>query len=190
MQIDSCALGTGRNEPNEAGTAAYRTCKLDGSKKNSSKSVSARTDERVMRRDYFRGDEKVIEGARALPAQHLTIRVPWHDSGWAGTFCQACTANTSCIVLPRIATARDDAFESLHRGESIELLDRSQYPPCVDEHGTFMAKFPLSMQKKHPYAESAKATHGHFSDTPYTIRPYSAAGIPFRWMLREQVEGN
>ncbi|HEK0138531.1 hypothetical protein KUC51_07715 [Pseudomonas aeruginosa] len=53
-----------------------------------------------------------------------------------------------------------------------------------------MAKFPLSMQKKHPYAESARTTHGHFADTPYTIRPYSAAGIPFRWMLREQVEGN
>ncbi|WP_298210237.1 AAA family ATPase [Acidovorax sp.] len=53
-----------------------------------------------------------------------------------------------------------------------------------------MAKFPLSMQKKHPYTEIAKTTHGHFTDTPYTIRPYSAAGIPFRWMLREQVEGN
>ena len=143
-----------------------------------------------MCRGCFLGDERVIEGARALPVQHLTIRVPWHDSGWAGTFCQACTANTSCTVLPRIATARDDVFEALHSGESIEQLDRSQYPPCVDEHGTFMANFPLSMQKKHPYAESAKATHGHFADTPYTIRPYSAAGIPFRWMLREQVEGS
>ncbi len=132
----------------------------------------------------------MIQGARSLPVQHLTIRVPWHDSGWAGTFCQTCTANTSCMVLPRIATGRDDAFELLHAGESIEHLDRSQYPPCVDEHGTFMAKFPLSLQKKHPYTESAKTTHGHFADTPYTIRPYSVAGIPFRWMLREQVEGN
>ena len=132
----------------------------------------------------------MIEGARALPVQHLTIRVPWHDSGWRGTFCQACTANACCTVLPRIATGRDDAFEMLHAGESIEALDRSQHPPCADEHGTFMAKFPLSMQKRHPYAESAKTTHGHFAETPYTIRPYSAAGIPFRWMLREQVEGN
>lgn len=132
----------------------------------------------------------MIQGARVLPVQHLTIRVPWHDSGWRGTFCQGCAANTSCTVLPRIATGRDDAFEILHAGESFESLDRFQHPPCVDEHGTFMAKFPLSMQKKHPYSESAKATHGHFSDTPYTIRPYSAAAIPFRWMLREQVEGN
>ncbi|HFX1091447.1 TPA: ATP-dependent RecD-like DNA helicase [Pseudomonas aeruginosa] len=125
-----------------------------------------------------------------MPVQHLTIRVPWHDSGWKGNFCQSCTANTSCSVLPRIATSRDDAFEMLHAGESFEAFDRSQHPPCVDEHGAFMAKFPLSMQKKHPYAESAKTTHGHFAETPYTIRPYSAAGIPFRWMLREQVEGN
>jgi hypothetical protein len=89
-------------------------------------------------------------------------------------------------VLPRIATGRDDAYETLHAGKSIEDLERSQLPPCVDEHGTIMAPFPLSMQKKHPYSGSGATTHGHFTDTPYTIRPYSAAGIPFRWMLREQ----
>lgn len=132
----------------------------------------------------------MIQGARALPSQHLTIRVPWHDSGWEGTICRACTANTSCTVLPRIAVARNDAFEELHAGESIESLDRAAYPPCVDEHGTFMARFPITMHKKHPYADSATTTHGHFAETPYTIRPYSAAGIPFRWMLREQVEGS
>ncbi|OAI01249.1 RNA helicase [Methylomonas methanica] len=53
-----------------------------------------------------------------------------------------------------------------------------------------MAPFPLSMLKNHPYADSAKHSHGHFAPTPYTIRPYSAAAIPFRWMLKEQAEGN
>jgi len=132
----------------------------------------------------------MIQGARNLPVHHLTIRVPWHDSGWTGTICKQCSANTSCPVLPRIATGRDDEFETAHAGQSIENLERPQMPPCVDEHGTFMATFPLSMQKKHPYAEMATTTHGHFAETPYTIRPYSAAGIPFRWMLREQMEGN
>jgi hypothetical protein len=108
----------------------------------------------------------VIRGARCLPTQHLTIRVPWHDSGWSGTFCKTWTANICCTVLPRIATGRDDAFETLHAGESIEDLDRSQHRPCVDEHRTFMAKFPLSMQKKHPYTEIAKTTHGHFTVPP------------------------
>jgi hypothetical protein len=132
----------------------------------------------------------MIRGSRGLPVQHLTIRVPWHDSGWAGDFCRDCRGNTSCTVLPRIGTGRDDDFETAHQGMSFENLPPAQLPPCVQEHGTIMASFPLSQLKKHPYVESAKTTHGHFAETPYTIRPYSAAAIPFRWMLREQVEGN
>lgn len=132
----------------------------------------------------------MIQGSRSLPTQHLTVRVPWHDSGWEGNICQQCCANSSCTVLPRISTERDDTFETEHAGESIEDLPPNQRPPCVDEHCTFMASFALSMLKKHPYTEMAQITHGHFADTPYTVRPFSAAAIPFRWMLREQVEGN
>ena len=132
----------------------------------------------------------MIDGARQLPVQHLTIRVPWHDHGWQGTFCNNPCANTSCTILPRIATGRDDVHETEHAGESLEGMEREQMPACVDEHGTIMAPFALSMVKYHPYADNAKITHGHFADTPYTIRPYSAAAIPFRWMLREQIEGN
>lgn len=132
----------------------------------------------------------MIEGARQLPVQHLTIRVPWHDNGWQGTFCNNPCGNTSCTILPRIATGRDDAHEIEHAGESIEELEREQLPPCVDEHGTIMAPFPLTMLKNHPYAKSAEQTHGHFAPTSYTISPYSAAAIPFRWMLKEQAEGN
>ena len=50
----------------------------------------------------------MIEGAQQLPVQHLTIRVPWHDNGWQGTFCKNPCGNTSCTILPRIATGRDD----------------------------------------------------------------------------------
>ncbi len=132
----------------------------------------------------------MIEGARQLPVQHLTIRVPWHDNGWQGVFCNNPCGNTSCTILPRIATGRDDAHETEHAGASLEGLDRAQLPPCIDEHGTIMAPFAFSMMKNHPYADNAKTTHGHFAETPYTIRPYSAAAIPFRWMLREQAEGN
>lgn len=132
----------------------------------------------------------MIEGARQLPVQHLTIRVPWHDNGWQGSFCNNPCGNTSCTILPRIATARDDTYETAHAGESIEGFEREQLPPCVDEHGTIMAPFPLSMLKNHPYAKTAEQTHGHFAPTPYTIQPYSAAAIPFRWMLKEQTEGN
>src|SRR5690606_19348290 len=131
-----------------------------------------------------------IDGARQLPVHHLTIRVPWHDNGWRGTFCKNPCGNTSCAVLPRIATGRDDAYEIEHAGESIEELTRDQFPPCVDEHGTVMAPFPLSMLKNHPYAKSSAETHGHFIPTPYTIPPYSVAAIPFSWMLKEKAQGN
>ena len=63
-------------------------------------------------------------------------------------------------------------------------------PPCVDEHGTIMAPFPQSKLKNHPYTKTAEQTHSHFASTPYTIQPYSAAAVPFRWMLKEQAEGN
>ena len=132
----------------------------------------------------------MIEGARQLPVQHLTIRVPWHDNGWQGTFCNNPCGNTSCTILPRIAAGRDDAQETELAGGSLEELNREQFPPCVDEHATIMAPFALSMVKIHPYVKSAEQTHGHFAPTPYTIQPYSAAAVPFRWMLKEQAEGN
>jgi len=132
----------------------------------------------------------MIDGSRQLPVQHITIRVPWHDNGWQGTFCSNPCANTSCTILPRIATGRDDAHETVQASKCFKEFDQDQLPPCVDEHGTIMAPFPLSMIKEHPYREFAKETHGHFAPTPYTIPPYSAAAIPFRWMLKEQAEGN
>lgn len=132
----------------------------------------------------------MIEGSRQLPAHHLTIRLPWHDGGWNGTVCNDPCGNTSCTILPRIATNRDDAHETRIAGESLDGLEREQLPPCVDEHVSIMAPFALSLLKNHPYVQNARVTHGHFEDTPYTIQPYSAAAVPFRWMLREQIEGN
>lgn len=132
----------------------------------------------------------MIEGARQLPVHHLTIRVPWHDNGWKGTICDNPCGNTSCTILPRIAMNRNDAHEARFAGKSLDDLEREQLPPCVDEHVSIMAPFALSLLKNHPYAQNAKTTHGHFEDTPYMIQPYSAAAVPFRWMLREQIEGN
>lgn len=131
----------------------------------------------------------MYKGARKLPTQHITIRVPWHDSGWNGTVCQKVCANTSCVVLPRIAQSRDDALEIQLFGQSIEHLDRAQFPPCVEEHATFMAGFKQTLKKVHPYRGSAKHTHGHFEDTSYYLEPYAAAAVPFRWMLKKEVEG-
>ena len=128
----------------------------------------------------------MITGARPLPVQHLSIRVPWHDAGWAGTVCNRPSTNTACRVLPRIAETKDDAAEECIKGHSFADLSPDQLPPCIAERANFMAPFPLTLSKRHPYVERSSESHGHFLPTPYTMRPYSAACVPFRWMLTEE----
>lgn len=130
----------------------------------------------------------LISGARQLPVQHITVRVPWHDLGWNGTVCQNPCANTSCMVLPRVGTGKDEEAEAACAGQSIKGFAEEALPPCVDEHGTFMANFPVHKLKKHPY-QFAK-THEHFAQTPFRFDAFAAAAIPFRWMLKENVEGS
>lgn len=43
-------------------------------------------------------------------AQHISIRVPWHDHGWNGTICQDPARNNSCLRLKNIYENRDDAY--------------------------------------------------------------------------------
>jgi len=56
----------------------------------------------------------MIRGARQLPTMHVSVRVPWHDSRWAGKICANPRGNTSCLILPRIAETKDDDFEADH----------------------------------------------------------------------------
>lgn len=129
-------------------------------------------------------------GSRQLPVHHISIRVPWHDGGWNGTVCKSPQANTSCLVLPRIGEGRHDETESRCCGQKFNSLSKDDLPPCVGERASFMAPFELRRKMTHPYAEIFPATHGHFLETEFVHAPYSAACVPFRWMLRENVEGN
>jgi ATP-dependent exoDNAse (exonuclease V) alpha subunit len=52
-----------------------------------------------------------------------------------------------------------------------------------------MAPFELQRTLTHPYARIYPETHGHLAPTQFVQPPYSAACVPFRWMLREKVEG-
>ena len=54
---------------------------------------------------------------------------------------------------------------------------------------SFMAPFSLTRTMTHPYAEIYPETHGHFAPTRFVQPEYSAACVPFRWMLRENIEG-
>lgn len=63
-------------------------------------------------------------------------------------------------------------------------------PPCVGERVSLMAPFDLTRTMTHPYVEAYPETHGHFAPTRFVQTRYSAACVPFRWMLRNKVEGN
>ena len=132
----------------------------------------------------------MITGARRLPPHHVTIRVPWHDGGWTGSVCTRPLDNTSCLILPRIGEGRRDDVEARCAGQRLDDLDRANLPPCVGERVSFMANFALTRTMTHPYKEFYPETHGHFEPTRFMQPEYSAACVPFRWMLRENVEGN
>jgi len=132
----------------------------------------------------------IAPGARRLPPHHITIRVPWHDGGWTGSVCARPLDNTSCLILPRIGEGRRDEVEARCAGKRFDELNAGDLPPCVGERASFMASFPLARTMTHPYREIYPETHGHFAPTRFVQPMYSAACVPFRWMLREKVEGN
>jgi hypothetical protein len=74
----------------------------------------------------------MIEGARRLSRQHVTIRLPWHDTGWTGRVCAVPSANTFCVALSRIAKNKR-ADEDTFKGRTFEELGASELPPCVED---------------------------------------------------------
>ncbi|WP_201729473.1 AAA family ATPase [Acidocella sp. C78] len=123
----------------------------------------------------------MMQGARKLPTQHVSIRVPWHDSGWSGRICANPLGNTHCIALPRIGDTRDDAWESSVPGELFEV-EGGRLPACAAERGAFMAEFSYERRFPHPYEHHALYTH--FRRTTYVHAPRSASGVPFAWMMK------
>ena len=51
--------------------------------------------------------------------RHISIRVPWHDTGWNGLVWAAPRLNGACLNLKRIAQNRDDDAEESIAGQSI-----------------------------------------------------------------------
>lgn len=130
----------------------------------------------------------MIEGSRKLPAQHLSVRVPWHDGGWRGQVCNKPAKNTACRILKGIAEKKSDEKEAAVAGRSFSALETCQLPPCVVENVGFMMPFSLMEVKSHPYIDTSRTTHGHFGRTQYTMKPYSASCTPYRWMLLEEAK--
>ena len=124
----------------------------------------------------------------AFPLRHLSVRVPWHDSGWRGAICCQPGHNSACLKLKSIADGKDEANEERLAGRSLKDLAPKDFPPCVKERATFMADFALDRVAEHPYAKTSADTHGHFAPTRVHQPAYSFAALPFRWLMQKEVD--
>ena len=95
--------------------------------------------------------------------------------------------NGSCLRLKQIAEGRDDATELRLAGKTWEQIRPEELPPCAAERAGFMSENPQDIAKEHPY--SWNEYYSKFKKTTYSRPAYAADCVPFRWMLREQVEG-
>lgn len=128
------------------------------------------------------------ENKRKYPDFHLSLRVPWHDNEWKGTFCKEPRFNNACLILDRVADTRDDDHEDSLAGKTIEKLDEDKWPACTEERGMFMAPFEYSKIVEHPYMKSSQKTHGHFKPTLFQNPAFTASAIPFKWMLKKNFD--
>lgn len=120
-------------------------------------------------------------------AQHLTVRVAWHEERWNGTVCRAASTNSFCLDLDRIREERDDAYENEIGLTHFADLPIDRLPPCRAESGAFMSAREIPQVREHPYQSIPKAqpTHGALRPTVVKVPPHSTLVVPFRWMLRQ-----
>lgn len=122
-----------------------------------------------------------------VPMKHISIRVPWHDTGWEGRVCARPSLNGSCLKLPRIAQTRNDETENSVAGRSLSDLPQDLWPCCMGERMAFMAPFEYTRILNHPYKHISELTHGHFEPTTLRYPAYSAAAVPFAWLLKDSM---
>lgn len=127
-------------------------------------------------------------GRVRLPASHLSARVPWHDTDWTGRICTAPAENHSCTVLGRIKEEKNPDQEEQVRGLPWVELPEHQLPPCLLERAGFMRPSAQTINRRHPYSGGWTKSHEHFAETPFRLEPYSIEALPFRWVMRDEVE--
>lgn len=119
--------------------------------------------------------------------RHLSVRVPWHDSGWDGSICRNPKGNASCLALGLIAEQRNDDFEEASAGIAFGALPTDRLPPCVRERSGFLSGAPQDLQVVMPYSRSSEH-HKHIEPTIVAMPGYGGVVVPYRWMLREPAE--
>lgn len=119
-------------------------------------------------------------------AQHISVRVPWHDNGWNGEVCKQPACNSSCLRLVNIYENRKDSIEDSICGEC--MAGHEADLPCIGEGSAFMSSVELVKTTIHPYKKYKSAEHMHFTETDITYLPYSFVAKPFGWMMKDRIE--
>lgn len=119
-------------------------------------------------------------------AQHISIRVPWHDNGWNGTVCRCPGENNACLRLKNIYESRNDSEEIAICGQCMEHMEDKV--PCIGEGSAFMSDKDLVKTTVHPYKKSSPATHGHFLDTEIVYPAYSLPARPYAWLMKSNIQ--
>src|SRR3954469_17267431 len=110
----------------------------------------------------------------SYPLRHISVRVPWHDTGWDGRVCANPRLNSSCLQLKGIGEKRNDNAEQAVKGQSLNVLPQEQWPCCVTERMAFMAPFEYTRVAQHPYRHNDEGEHAHFAPTGLRHPAYSA----------------
>ncbi len=117
-------------------------------------------------------------------AQHISVRVPWHDNNWNGSVCSEPTLNNACLRLSNISENKSDITEHSLCGQCMRGIEEQMC--CIGEGGAFMSDVDLYRETKHPYIYSSPSTHGHFIPTTIKYPKYSFPARPFAWMMKEK----
>jgi hypothetical protein len=115
-------------------------------------------------------------------AQHISIRIPWHDNGYNGTVCKNPCGNTACLRLKNIYENRDQEFEQALSETS--MSGNEQKLVCISEGGACMSPQSLYRTTVHNYKKGGSKQHQHFQETELEYPAYSLPARPFRWMMK------
>lgn len=119
-------------------------------------------------------------------AQHLSLRVPWHDSFWNGNICRKPKENQACLRLKNIYQNKNDTLEEEYSGCEICDIECRDGLPCVREGGCFMSPKEISIVVDHPYRLYGYETHKHLLPTEEIIPPYAYPARPYRWTMKNR----
>lgn len=117
--------------------------------------------------------------------KHLSIRVPWHDNNWNGAVCCSPAANPFCLTLHNILERKNNLDEDRYASKKWNELEPDQLPACKGENGGFMNEDTYKRTFVHVYAYNNSLPHGKLKPTTIDVPPFSAFGIPFRYLSKD-----